>query len=166
MEYQPGNKTAFHSFKLNKPMRSFLNHSLFLFVCAFANHALAGELIINLGNQDKPGTLMLAIYNSAEAFAGSVSKEKRSEIGVFKGLELYLEPEDSTQLNTEIPDGEYAIALFIDLNGNKKIDKNFLGIPKEQYGFSNNAMGKLSAPTFVQAQFTVAGSTVQNINLK
>ncbi|MGY8771950.1 MAG: DUF2141 domain-containing protein [Gammaproteobacteria bacterium] len=147
-------------------MRSFLNHSLFLFVCAFANHALAGELIINLGNQDKPGTLMLAIYNSAEAFAGSVSKEKRSEIGVFKGLELYLEPEDSTQLNTEIPDGEYAIALFIDLNGNKKIDKNFLGIPKEQYGFSNNAMGKLSAPTFVQAQFTVAGSTVQNINLK
>ncbi len=166
MEYQPGNKTAFHSFKLNEPMRSFLNHSLFLFVCAFANHALAGELIINLGNQDKPGTLMLAIYNSAEAFAGSVSKEKRSEIGVFKGLELYLEPEDSTQLNTEIPDGEYAIALFIDLNGNKKIDKNFLGIPKEQYGFSNNAMGKLSAPTFVQAQFTVAGSTVQNINLK
>ena len=163
MEYQPGNKTAFHSFKLNEPMRSFLNHSLFLFVCAFANHALAGELIINLGNQDKPGTLMLAIYNSAEAFAGSVSKEKRS---VFKGLELYLEPEDSTQLNTEIPDGEYAIALFIDLNGNKKIDKNFLGIPKEQYGFSNNAMGKLSAPTFVQAQFTVAGSTVQNINLK
>ncbi len=147
-------------------MRSFLNHSLFLFVCAFANHALAGELIINLGNQDKPGTLMLAIYNSAEAFAGSVSKEKRSEIGVFKGLELYLEPEDSTQLNTEIPDGEYAIALFIDLNGNKKIDKNFLGIPKEQYGFSNNAMGKLSAPTFVQAQFTVAGVTVQNINLK
>jgi uncharacterized protein (DUF2141 family) len=114
VEYQPGNKTAFHSFKLNEPMRSFLNHSLFLFVCAFANHALAGELIINLGNQDKPGTLMLAIYNSAEAFAGSVSKEKRSEIGVFKGLELYLEPEDSTQLNTEIPDGEYAIALFID----------------------------------------------------
>ena len=147
-------------------MRSFLNHSLFLFVCAFANHALAGELIINLVNQDKPGTLMLAIYNSAVAFAGSVSKEKRSEIGVFKGLELYLEPEDSTQLNTEIPDGEYAIALFIDLNGNKKIDKNFLGIPKEQYGFSNNAMSKLSAPTFVQAQFTVAGSTVQNINLK
>ena len=126
----------------------------------------ASELIINLSNQKKAGTLMLAIYNNAEAFEGSVVKEKRSEVGVFKGLELYLEPMDSTQLNTEIPDGEYAIALFIDLNGNKKIDKNFLGIPKEQYGFSNNAMGKLSAPTFVQAQFTVAGSTVQNINLK
>ena len=126
----------------------------------------ASELIINLSNQKKAGTLMLAIYNNAEAFEGSVIKEKRSEIGVFKGLELYLEPMDSTKLNTEIPDGEYAIAFFIDANGNKKLDKNFLGIPKEQYGFSNNAMGTLSAPTFEQAKFQVAGNTVQNIKLK
>jgi uncharacterized protein (DUF2141 family) len=70
------------------------------------------------------------------------------------------------QLSIEIPDGEYAIAFFIDANGNKKLDKNFLGIPKEQYGFSNNAMGTLSAPTFEQAKFQVAGNTVQNIKLK
>jgi len=126
----------------------------------------ASELIINLSDQKKTGTLMLAIYNNAEAFEGSVVKEKRSEVGVFKGLELYLEPQDSTQLSTEIPDGEYAIAFFIDANGNKKLDKNFLGIPKEQFGFSNNAMGTLSAPSFEQAKFKVAGNTVQNIKLK
>ena len=126
----------------------------------------ASELIINLSDQKKAGTLMLAIYNNAEAFEGSVVKEKRSEIGVFKGLELYLEPKDSMRLSIEIPDGEYAIAFFIDANGNKKLDKNFLGIPKEQYGFSNNAMGTLSAPTFEQAKFKVAGNTVQNIKLK
>lgn len=126
----------------------------------------AAELVINLSDQKKAGTLMLAIYNNAEAFEGSVIKEKRSEVGVFKGLELYLEPIDSTQLSIEIPDGEYAIAFFIDANGNKKLDKNFLGIPKEQYGFSNNAMGTLSAPSFEQAKFKVAGNTVQNIKLK
>jgi uncharacterized protein (DUF2141 family) len=126
----------------------------------------ASELIINLSDQKKAGTLMLAMYNNAEAFEGSVVKEKRSEIGVFKGLELYLEPKDSTQLSIEIPDGEYAIAFFIDANGNKKLDKNFLGIPKEQFGFSNNAMGTLSAPSFEQAKFRVAGNTVQNIKLK
>ena len=126
----------------------------------------ASELVINLSDQRKAGTLMLAIYNNAEAFEGSVVKEKRSEVGVFKGLELYLEPKDSTQLSTEIPDGEYAIAFFIDANGNKKLDKNFFGIPKEQFGFSNNAMGTLSAPTFEQAQFKVAGDTIQNIKLK
>ena len=126
----------------------------------------ASELIINLSDQKKAGTLMLAIYNNAEAFEGSVVKEKRSEVGVFKGLELYLEPKDSMQLSIEIPDGEYAIAFFIDANGNKKLDKNFLGIPKEQFGFSNNAMGTLSAPSFEQAKFKVAGNTVQNIKLK
>jgi len=126
----------------------------------------ASELVINLSDQKKAGTLMLAIYNNAEAFEGSVIKEKRSEVGVFKGLELYLEPKDSMRLSIEIPDGEYAIAFFIDANGNKKLDKNFLGIPKEQFGFSNNAMGTLSAPTFEQAKFTVAGNTIQNIKLK
>ena len=126
----------------------------------------ASELVINLSDQKKAGTLMLAIYNNAEAFEGSVIKEKRSEVGVFKGLELYLEPKDSMRLSIEIPDGEYAIAFFIDANGNKKLDKNFLGMPKEQFGFSNNAMGTLSAPSFEQAKFRVAGNTVQNIKLK
>ena len=147
-------------------MNSNLSRIFFLSSLLAMLEIQASELIINLSDQKKTGTLMLAIYNNAEAFEGSVVKEKRSEVGVFKGLELYLEPMDSTQLNTEIPDGEYAIAFFIDANGNKKLDKNFLGIPKEQYGFSNNAMGTLSAPTFEQAKFKVAGNTVQNIKLK
>jgi len=147
-------------------MNSNLSRIFFLSSLLAMLEIQASELIINLSDQKKTGTLMLAIYNNAEAFEGSVVKEKRSEVGVFKGLELYLEPMDSTQLNTEIPDGEYAIAFFIDANGNKKLDKNFLGIPKEQFGFSNNAMGTLSAPSFEQAKFKVAGNTVQNIKLK
>ena len=147
-------------------MKSNLSRIFFLSSLLVMLEIQASELIINLSDQKKAGTLMLAIYSNAEAFEGSVVKEKRSEVGVFKGLELYLEPQDSTQLSTEIPDGEYAIAFFIDANGNKKLDKNFLGIPKEQYGFSNNAMGTLSAPAFEQAKFKVAGNTVQNIKLK
>ena len=65
-----------------------------------------------------------------------------------------------------LPHGEYAISLFVDSNGNKKIDKNFLGIPKEQYGFSNNVMGRMSAPSFDQAKFVVSGPTTQNIKLR
>ena len=147
-------------------MKSNLSRILFVLSFSAMLEIQASELVINLSDQKKAGTLMLAIYNNAEAFEGSVIKEKRSEVGVFKGLELYLEPKDSMQLSIEIPDGEYAIAFFIDANGNKKLDKNFLGIPKEQFGFSNNAMGTLSAPSFEQAKFRVAGNTVQNIKLK
>ena len=147
-------------------MRTNLIH-LFIFLYLSSIYEVgASELTINLSNQKKAGTLMLAIYNNANDFESSVINEKRSEAGVFKGLELYLEPKESTQLKTEIPDGNYAIAFFIDVNGNKKLDKNFLGIPKEQFGFSNNAMGKLSAPSFEQAMFLIQDKAVQNIRLK
>ncbi len=35
-----------------------------------------------------------------------------------------------------VESGEYAVAVIQDLNENEKLDKNFLGIPKEPYGFS------------------------------
>ena len=57
------------------------------------------------------------------------------------------------------------MVFFIDANENKKLDKNFIGIPKEQYGFSNNAMGAFSAPTFEQAKFIVLNKANQNIKL-
>ena len=50
---------------------------------------------------------------------------------------------------------------FVDSNGNKKLDKNFFGIPKEQYGFSNN-VGDV-ATNFDQAKFLIEGPTTQNI---
>lgn len=72
----------------------------------------------------------------------------------------------NTEINNVLPYGEYAFTLFVDFNGNKKLDKNFLGIPKEQYGFSNNVMGKMSPPTFDQAKFVITGATTQNIKLR
>jgi uncharacterized protein (DUF2141 family) len=37
-------------------------------------------------------------------------------------------------------------AYLLILMNNKIIDKNLLGIPTEQYGFSNNASGFLGSP--------------------
>ena len=110
--------------------------------------------------------LSLAIYDNAEAYNYSVKGEKRSEEGVFSGVESFIELKEIHEFVIDLPEGIYAIALFVDANKNLKIDKNFLGIPKEQFGFSNNAMGKLSAPSFEQAKFEVRGDTLQNIKLK
>tara|TARA_Y100000768_G_scaffold13988_1_gene9794 strand:- start:148 stop:585 length:438 start_codon:yes stop_codon:yes gene_type:complete len=126
----------------------------------------ADELIIKVSGQTNAGILNLGIYNNAEAYDQSVNGEERSEKGVFSGIDSYIELKESHEFIINLPEGTYAIALFIDANENLKIDKNFLGIPKEQYGFSNNVMGKLSGPSFEQAKFQVKGSTVQNIKLK
>lgn len=62
--------------------------------------------------------------------------------------------------------GEYAISCYHDINDNKKLDSNFMGIPREPYGFSNNARGAFGPPGFEDAQFTVKGSAKQSINVK
>ena len=139
----------------------------FFFIALFCIVYLpADELTINLFGQTKAGMLSLAVYDNSESYDYSVKGEKRDEAGVFKGIESFIEPQKIHKFTITLPEGKYAIALFIDKNKNNKIDKNFLGIPKEQFGFSNNAMGKLSAPSFEEAMFEVKGNTIQNIKLK
>ena len=41
----------------------------------------------------------------------------------------------------ELPPGTYAIGIFHDANLNNRLDNYFFGVPREQYGFSNNARG-------------------------
>ena len=49
----------------------------------------------------------------------------------------------------DVPPGEYAIAIIQDINDNKKLDRNFLKIPKEPYGFSG--AWKKGAATYEEA---------------
>ena len=144
---------------------NFYNKFLFFYFLISFN-VTADELTINISGQNKSGILNLAIYNNAEAYERSVNGEGRSEGGFFSGIDSFIELKESHKFIINVPEGIYAIALFVDANKNMKIDKNFLGIPKEQYGFSNNAMGTLSGPSFEQAKFQVKGNSTQNIKLK
>jgi uncharacterized protein (DUF2141 family) len=56
--------------------------------------------------------------------------------------------------------GKYAFKYFHDENKNKKLDTNLIGIPKEGYGFSNNAKGKFGPPSFSQTIFKVNQDSV------
>jgi uncharacterized protein (DUF2141 family) len=60
----------------------------------------------------------------------------------------------------DIPPGTYALATVHDENMNGKLDTNWLGSPKEGYGFSNNAKAVLSAPSFSAATFIYDGETL------
>jgi len=56
--------------------------------------------------------------------------------------------------------GNYAFKYFHDENNNNKIDVNLLGIPKEGYGFSNNAKGTFGPPSFEKMIFAIKGDTI------
>ena len=53
--------------------------------------------------------------------------------------------------------GTYAISVFHDENSNGKMDTNFMGIPREGVGASNNARGHFGPPKFDAAAFTYSG---------
>jgi uncharacterized protein (DUF2141 family) len=80
----------------------------------------------------KGGILNLEISSSKEAFESdgdNAAVVARIQERVSRG---------SYKQSFEIPPGTYAVKLHIDENENGELDTNFLGIPKEQYGISNN----------------------------
>ena len=139
--------------------------SLTLSCLVFTTKSYSEEanLKINILNLDKAGTLYLSICKDVTGFNNTVENESQEESCITSTREIDLQ---NLEISSMLPNGEYAISLFVDFNGNKKIDKNFFGIPREQYGFSNNVMGRMSAPTFDQAKFMVTGPTTQNIKLR
>jgi uncharacterized protein (DUF2141 family) len=55
-----------------------------------------------------------------------------------------------------VPEGAYAVSIAHDMNGNREVDTNFLGMPSGQWGVSRNIRPKLRAPRFEEAVFKIA----------
>jgi uncharacterized protein (DUF2141 family) len=76
---------------------------------------------------------------------------------------------DNTIAVRDVPPGSWAVLAYQDANGNGELDRNFIGIPSENYGFSRDARGKFGPPSFEDAAITVRedgnGATVANVKL-
>ncbi|WP_052732672.1 DUF2141 domain-containing protein [Hymenobacter terrenus] len=104
-------------------------------------------------------TVRLFFYNTREGFLKNgkwaYSKTVKSE-----GRREFTLP-------MELPKGEWAVVITQDLNNNEKLDTNFIGIPTEPYGFSNNIRPTMAAPKFDECKFLVdKPGKVVNIVLK
>ncbi|MCC2956525.1 DUF2141 domain-containing protein [Massilia sp. IC2-477] len=66
----------------------------------------------------------------------------------------------------DIPPGTWAVLAYQDENENSELDRNFIGIPKENYGFSRDAAGRFGPPSFEDAAIEVRdGTTTAPIRL-
>ncbi|MDQ3395931.1 MAG: DUF2141 domain-containing protein [Bacteroidota bacterium] len=113
-----------------------------------------GSIIITIKNiKAVDGAIKLALYNKAEGFLGEGSFLTSNETVAGK--------DEVTIRLDHIPFGTYAISLYHDENGNGELDK-FLGfIPKEPYGFSNDARGSMGPPTYDQSKFDLKESELK-----
>jgi len=64
------------------------------------------------------------------------------------------------------PPGDYAIAVFYDVDNDGELDTNFFGLPKEAIGFSNNAKGRFGPPDWQDAHFMLAHDLEMTIMLR
>lgn len=120
---------------------------------------LAGDLTIEIsGVTPDRGKIYIAVYDRADTFPTS----GRQLVG------QVLDPTAShlTAHLKDLPPGQYAAVAFQDSNGNGKLDKNFLGIPKEPYGFSNGARGSAGPPKFSEAAVTLSSDATTKVDLK
>ena len=105
-----------------------------LFFILFAFQLSAAVLEIKVQGITKGGILNLEVSSSKETF-----ESDRDDTGVVARIQERVS-KGSYQRSFDIPPGTYAVKLHIDENENGKLDTNFLGIPKEQYGISNNIL--------------------------
>ena len=115
-------------------------------------------VLIN-GFKNEKGTVRIAMANSQKTHPldAKAFREAESNIGEGKVEVVF----------TDIPYGEYSIRLFHDVNGNKVLDTNIFGVPKEPYGYSNNARAALSAPRWETAMFKLDSENItQQIEVK
>ena len=123
------------------------------------------KLKIEIENIEQKGTIYLAIYDNSSSFDQDNQNKNINKNRWVKSIVEVVNKNSFTK-NVELKKGVYAISLFVDSNDNKIIDKNFLGIPSEQYGFSNNATGFLGSPSYNDASFNLINDLNIKISLK
>ena len=123
------------------------------------------KLKIEIENIEQKGTVYLAIYDNSTSFDQDNKNKNVNKNRWVKSIVEVVNKNSFTR-NVELKKGVYAISLFVDSNDNKIIDKNFLGIPSEQYGFSNNATGFLGSPSYKDASFNLVDDLDIKISLK
>jgi uncharacterized protein (DUF2141 family) len=145
--------------KNNKPMNTQHKIRLVLigvFTAAATVFTYAQNMTVVIKNvKGNAGNIRLAIYNSDDQFmkkeiaAVEVKAVNGQVVAVLKNIGV----------------GTYAISVIHDANNNKELDSNAFGMPKEGFGFSNDAMGMFGPPDFKKASFVYTNQEVV-VNLK
>ena len=103
-----------------------------------------------VGLRSADGDVKCALFSGAEGFPADSSKATETTSGPIH--------DGTAECDFDrLPVGEYGISVYHDENSNGQLDRNFVGIPKEGVGASNDAAGTFGPPPFDHARFTYSG---------
>jgi uncharacterized protein (DUF2141 family) len=131
-----------------------------IFACALllaATPALAENLVVKVTGAGSGGQIVAAIYAASDGFSGFDTK---------KAAAVQMAPVaggGATLTFTGLKPGKYAVSAFHDADKDGKLKTNFIGIPKEPVGVSNNPGGM---PSFTKSQVAVPAAAPVEIMLR
>lgn len=133
--------------------------TLFLALLAAIASVQAADLRVEFSvPAQKQGAVMVALFDKDDGFP----RGKPLQVATAK-------PADGKAVVqfAGLPEGDYAVSVFLDENGNTKLDANVFGVPTELFGFSRNARSPMGPPPFADAAFRVGpGGNLHSIELK
>jgi uncharacterized protein (DUF2141 family) len=116
--------------------------------------------VVVVGLHSNDGEVDCALFGGAGGFPDDSSKAgKTTKSKIEKG--------QAVCMFVDVAPGDYAVSVFHDENSNGKLDRNFMGMPKEGVGASNDAAGHFGPPKYDDARFSYKGGrSVSAIHLK
>jgi uncharacterized protein (DUF2141 family) len=127
------------------------------FGLAISGPAQAADLeiiVTGIRDQESQGKVFIGVFNSPDGFLKDERRYARAAIPVVGGV---------ARIIFTLPPGRYAAVVFHDANNNGELDTNAIGIPLEDYGFSRDARGLMSAPSFEDAALDVPETGARDI---
>jgi uncharacterized protein (DUF2141 family) len=141
-------------------MKTFFN-TVVLFVLFFSTTTILNGQNVNLtikitGIEKIAGKMEVGLYNNADNFPKDNKAYKKASLTVNANTLTY---------TFSVPPGNYAVAIFQDENSDGEMNKNFLGIPQEKFGFSNNVKPLFRAPSFADTKINLTKDMTTEIKL-
>jgi uncharacterized protein (DUF2141 family) len=126
---------------------------LLLVLCGFKSEVQTKLKVVVTNFENKKSTKIQVSVFSEKGF---LEKLIQSKSVMISGAKVIVE--------FDLPPGEYAVSSYHDINSNGKLDRYFIGKPKEPYGFSNN-VNPFGKPSYNECKFTLANSP-KSISIK
>jgi uncharacterized protein (DUF2141 family) len=136
-----------------------------ILISQLALPAVAAELRLTIKDvRSDKGEILIALYDDPKGFADAIanasSRGLMPDSGRLIGTAIRAKSGTQSTIFTQLPPSRYAIMVFHDENDSGRLDKSFIGVPTEGYGFGNDARGLLGAPTFDAASITIGNTDV------
>ncbi|MEA5516029.1 DUF2141 domain-containing protein [Nodularia sp. UHCC 0506] len=116
--------------------------------------------VVVKGISSQKGEICMGIYSRAKGFPMSTEDVLKSACVQPQGNTL-------THIFSGLKPGTYAVAVVDDQNGDRKLNKDFIGIPKEGFGLSRNPTVSIATgtPSFYDASFILMQNQNTKINI-